>query len=180
MGHFPGDYDKQGRLVRDRKRNSYKYSPDRDLLLEVTLDSGLVITYLYDSRGRLVGRRDSSGTWVDQYFYGDPSRPHLVTHAFRPKEGALTTLVYDGDDRLIFVQAGSTASYYVVTDRMGSPVQFYTDMGLLVRQVTRIPYGEVTQDTSPHLGVPIGFGGAIYDPDAQLLHFQVKTDLPFL
>ena len=74
MGHFPGDYDKQGRLVRDRKRNSYKYSPDRDLLLEVTIDSTkLTVTYLYDGQGRLVGRKDSSGS-VDQYFYGDPSR----------------------------------------------------------------------------------------------------------
>ena len=95
-----------------------------------------------------------------------------MTHVFRPKEGALTSLVYDSEGRLVFVQAGSQA-YCVVTDRMGSPVQFYTDMGLLVRQVNRMPYGEVVEDTSPHLGVPVGFGGAIYDPNAELLHFQV-------
>ena len=39
IGHFPGDYDKYGQLVRARgdSRTTYSYSPDQDLLLEVTL-----------------------------------------------------------------------------------------------------------------------------------------------
>ena len=131
----------------------------------------------------MVGRTDSTGA-VTQYFYADQARPHLVTHAFKPREGALTSMVYDNQDRLIFAQVDSAAgnsaastdqtqTYYVVTDKTGSPVRFYTTLGTLVRRVTRLPYGHVTEDTNPNLGVPLGYGGAIYDPEAKLLHFQV-------
>ena len=53
----------------------------------------------------------------------------------------------------------------MVTDRQGSPLEFYTSLGQMVKRVVRTPYGHVREDTSPHLhAVPIGFGGAIYDP----------------
>jgi len=55
---------------------------------------------------------------------------------------------------------------------MGSPTLFYTSNGMLVRQISRLPFGHVVQDTGPHLGVPIGFCGAIYDEETQLYHFQ--------
>ena len=183
LGLYPGDYDPLGRLSRDRSRHTYKYSSN-DLLLEVKIDNRIVISYFYDHLGRMVGRKDSLGG-AAQYFYADSTKPFLVSHVFRPKEGVVTSLLYDQDDRLIFAQVGGDGgqqqhTYYVVSDRMGSPAFFYTSFGLLVRQVTRLPYGHVIEDTSPHMGVPIGFGGAIFDDVADLSHFQVSIKAKLL
>ena len=42
-----------------------------------------------------------------QFFYADPARPSSVSHVFWPKRGALTSLLYDDLDRLIFADVGS-------------------------------------------------------------------------
>ena len=116
ISHFPGDYDPHGRLVKDRSRNAYTYSSGgRDLLLGAKVDStGLEVKYFYDSLGRLIGRWDSSGS-VGQFFYSDPERPHLVTHAFRPREGALTSMVYDHQHRLVFAQVWFLTQFFSVS-----------------------------------------------------------------
>ena len=170
LGQYPGDFDSFGRMVKNRNRHLYKFSTN-DLLVEVRGDRQ-VITYHYDHLGRLIGQKDSTGTSI-QYFYAHPTNPYLVSHVYKPREGALTLLVYDDENRLIFAQVGEQA-YYVVTDKYGSPILFYTSMGNLARQIVRLPFGHVTDDSSPHLGVPIGFGGAIYDETTETLHFQVR------
>ena len=43
-----------------------------------------------------------------QFFYADPARPSLVSHVFWPKRGALTSLLYDDLDRLIFADVSGS------------------------------------------------------------------------
>ena len=176
ISQFFGTYDHYGRMVINRNRNYYKYSSN-NLLLEVQTDK-FTVKYFYDHMNRLIGRKDSTGDSI-QFFYAYPTKPHLVSHIFRSKESSLTTLLYNDDDKLFFARVGSQ-SYYIISDQVGSPFLFFTPMGDLVRQISRQPYGEVILDSNPLMEIPIGFGGAIYDADVELLHFQVISENNFL
>ncbi len=164
-------YDENGRIISDLRNNLFTYTTS-DCLSTVRLAGNeRTIQYYYDHMDRLIARKDNAGN-VTQFFYGFPTKPLLVSHVYRPRDGTLTSLVYGDDDRLIFVSIGSR-KFYVVSDWLGSPMLFFTPSGDVVREVTRTPYGEITYDSNPGLNVPIGFGGAIHDPEANLLHFQV-------
>ena len=43
-----------------------------------------------------------------QFFYADPARPSSVSHVFWPKRGALTSLLYDDLDRLLFADVSGS------------------------------------------------------------------------
>ena len=51
--------------------------------------------------------QDSLGN-SSQIFYADPARPASVSHVFWPKRGALTSLLYDDLDRLLFADVSGS------------------------------------------------------------------------
>ena len=57
-----------------------------------------------------VGRRDSSGN-LSQFHYARPDRPYLVTQVFHPRESFITNLVYDDQDKLVFVKINQVSVY---------------------------------------------------------------------
>ena len=85
----------------------------------------------------------------------------------------MASLIYDDDDRLIFTRVNDR-QYYVITDRIGSPLYYLTPTGKVVREIERTVYGEVLSDTDDQFPIPIGFCGGIYDKTTQLTHIQVK------
>ena len=50
-----------------------------------------------------MGRKDSYGN-ITQYFYTIPDKPFLVSQVYQPRESRITSLVYDHQDKLIFVK----------------------------------------------------------------------------
>ena len=132
--------------------------------------NGNQIEYLYDHNGRLVAKFKNED--ISQYFYAHENKPGLLSHVYKPREGSLISLVYDHQDRLIFMSR-DTQEFYIVSDRSGSPLLAITPEGIIMKEITRTPYGKVTYDSNRNLDIPIGFHGGIYDDDVQLIHFQV-------
>ena len=162
-------YDENGYVINHIKGMEMRYD-SRGHLAKVKLGRN-VIEYFYDHEGRLISRKNSES--ITQFFYGYEGKPHLLSHLYKPHEGSLTTLVYGPDDRLIFM-AQDAEEYYVVTDRLGSPLLLLTPQGLVVKEMTRTPYGELTYDSNQSLDVPLGFQGGLFDSLLNLVHFQVS------
>ena len=167
-------YDSLGRVVRNYKQQQFSYGSG-SLLTKVILPRGgerneRTVRYFYDQQDRLVGRKDSGGN-MTQYHYALPDRPLLVTHIYSPRKGKLTSLVYDDQDRLVYVKDNQD-SYYVVCDQVLAPFLFFNPQGDLVKEVSRSPYGHVTYDSFPGLHVPIGIFGGLEDVDTGMLHIQ--------
>ena len=166
-------YDGLGRVVVNHNGNKFDYTTS-DLVRSAKIDrSGLRINYHYDHEGRLVGRKDTAGNST-QYFYSLPDKPNLVTHVYWPLRGALTSLVYDDDDKLIYADIGGGTRYYVVTDDFGSPTHFVTTEGKVVKEVSASPYGSLDSGASDEISerIPIGFAGGIADTEAGIIHLQ--------
>ena len=140
------------------------------------------IDYTYDYRGRLVVRRDQAGN-VTQFFYGDPARPHLVTHALSAGGQVISLLYDDVDDSLLSVRlnGGGPASsepnsvYYVVCDQSRSPLLVFDARGSVVKELHRSPYGHVLFDSNPAFYLPVDFQGGIADPLTNLVHFPAAA-----
>jgi YD repeat-containing protein len=165
-------YDENGNVISNLRSQLMTYTASGQL---ASITSGSqIVNYEYDHLNRLISKKTQNGlNNLTQYFYADLDRPHRLSHVYRPRTGGLTSLVYGMDDRLIFM-ANDQHEFYVVTDRNGSPLLFLTPTGSIVREVTRTPYGEVTFDSNRQFEDVLGFSGAIYDPDVNLLHFQVR------
>lgn len=140
----------------------------RGRLSSVTLGSSITIKYHYDHRGRLLAR-NSNGD-LTQYFYS-AHKPNLISHVYKPQTGQLTTLLYNHQDRLIFM-AIDNQEFYVTTDKNGSPLLVLTPDGGIIKEITRTPYGDVTYDSNQNLEIPLGFQGGYYDNLVNLVHFQ--------
>jgi len=167
-------FDERGRLILDHRNAAMDWGPT-NRLNSVTLANRKTISYLYDHLERLIAKRVDNET--EQYFFGDPRKPYLVTHTLRPRSGALTSLAYGHDDKLIFAESGGRR-VYVASDAAGSPVAFLGENGDVLREISFDPFGAVSYD-SDAMGdfgmVPVGFAGGIVDAEAGLVHFQVMA-----
>ena len=169
-------YDSLGRIVKNYKQQQFTYGSD-SLLTRVATARGSrsnwAVRYFYDEQNRLVGRKDSGGN-LTQYHYARMDRPLLVTHMYNPREGKLTSFVYDDQDRLIYAQVNQD-KYYVVCDQVHAPFLFFNTEGELVKEVSRSPYGHVTYDSFPNLHIPIGIFGGLEDEGTGLVHIQEEN-----
>lgn len=167
-------YDANGNVITHLKGAEMTYDT-RGHLSSVTIGASITINYYYDHLGRLIAHTgQSEGEWT-QFFYAHHGKPHLISHVYNPQTGILTSLIYNQEDRLIFM-AREQSEYYVVTDRNGSPLLILTADGNIVKEITRTPYGDVTYDSNQNLEVPIGFQGGYYDNLVNLVHFQVSLN----
>ena len=67
----------------------------------------------FDDAPFLVGRKDSYGN-ISQFFYTIPGKPFLVSQVYQPRESRITSLVYDNEDKLIFVKINQVQYYDVL------------------------------------------------------------------
>ena len=154
-------------MKKDLLHNTFFYSKGQVISINA---NGNKIEYSYDYKGRLLAKFKNDD--ISQFFYAYRDKPHLLSHVYKPREGSLVSLVYDHQDRLIFMSR-DTQEFYIVTDRNGSPLLAITPEGIIMKELTRTPYGQVTYDSNRNLELPIGFHGGIYDNDVRLIHFQV-------
>lgn len=127
------------------------------------------VTYTYDYRGRLVARADNQRN-VTQYFYGNPAKPHLVTHLVNSWDGRVASFLYDQSDSVIHARVNND-NYYVVCDHNRSPLLVFDHRGQVAKEVQRSPHGHVLFDSSPSFHLPVDFHGGIGDPLAHLVLF---------
>lgn len=174
-------YDDLGRITTNQNGHALLFNA-RNLLIKAETIKGIQVTLNYDYKGRLVSRSDNLGN-VTQYFYAHREKDHLVTHAYRPREGVLSSLLYDNQDRLIFAQVGQK-SLYIVSDWNGSPFLYVSPTGQIVNEIRRSPYGQIISETTSgwdedrdqdHIYsalLPLGFRGGLFDPELGLVHMQ--------
>merc|ERR1719400_2448784 len=160
------DYDANGNMVKllfGKNEHLFSYD-DWDQLIRY---NQAVLSY--DSLGRIVKNYKQQ-----QFSYARLEKPMLVTHVYNPREGKLTSLVYDDQDRLIYAQVNQD-KYYVVCDQVLAPFLFFNTRGELVKEVSRSPYGHVTYDSFPSLHIPIGIFGGLEDEGTGLVHIQEES-----
>lgn len=128
------------------------------------------VNYTYDYRNRLVVRRDHQNN-VTQYFYGNPRKPHLVTHAFNNADGRVLSLLYDDRDDSLLMLRVNNEKFYVASDQTQSPLLVLDHRGQVIKEIHRSPYGHVLFDSNPGFYLPVDFQGGIPDPLTNLVHF---------
>ncbi|KAH9517406.1 Teneurin-2 [Dermatophagoides farinae] len=154
-----------------QRGDEYLYYNNLGQLLQAITPNRYEVNYAYDYLGRLILRRDHQKN-VTQYFYGNPSKPYLVTHAFNNANGAVLSLIYDDiDDSLIMIRLNNE-NFYVVCDQTQTPSLIFDHRGQVVKEIHRSPYGYVLFDSNPNLFVPVDFYGGIADPLTNLIHFN--------
>jgi RHS repeat-associated protein len=188
-GAFQAHYDDQDRIT-DQGGISYQHDPDgymvqrgadslvystRGELLRATAGGATVVEYAYDGFGRRVGRKVDSGNW-QQYFYGNPLDPFLVT-ATRNADGVLTTYFYDDLTHLIAFNQG-TQWYYTATDQVGTPLVISDADGNIIKTLDYDSCGVMTNDNNPAFELPIWFAGGLADPLTGLVRFGSRDYAP--
>lgn len=153
-------YDAKGHMVRATQTGRYD------------------VWYYYDSEDRLIARKDHFGN-VTQFFYANPNLKQQVTHIYSPRDGRITTLMYDDRNFLIFARVGAHR-YYIGTDLNGTPVIMFNSYGEVVREISRSPYGHITYDSNPYIYMPIDYKGGILDSINGLIHLDGKVYDPLL
>ena len=139
-------------------------------LLSAIQEKRYEIHYGYDYRHRLVMRRDHQNN-VTQYFYGNPLKPNLITHAFNNAEGKVLSLIYDDSDDSLIMLRVNNENFYVACDQTNSPLLVLDHRGQVVKEIHRSPYGHVLFDSNPSFYIPVDFHGGIPDPITNLILF---------
>ncbi|KAF4528732.1 hypothetical protein B566_EDAN008998 [Ephemera danica] len=169
-------YDGRGFVVR-RGEQKYRYS-SRSYLEHAFEKEKFQTWYHYDERGRLIAWKDDKGN-TTQYFYANPSTPELVTHVHYPKTGKTNRLMYDERQILIAVETADKR-YYVASDQNGSPLVVFDTSGVIVKQISRTPFGKVTKDTNPAFHIPVDFNGGLLDPHTGLVYLNRRLYDPVI
>ena len=92
----------------------------------------------------LVGRKDSYGN-ISQYHYANPDKPYLLTQVYQPRDMKMTSLVYDHQDHLIFVQINQVGDRLVANQKINnmmsafSPGSFLCCYRLCGRSIVGLP-----------------------------------------
>ncbi|XP_023930983.1 teneurin-m-like isoform X2 [Lingula anatina] len=158
-------FDGDGFLIQ-RNRDVFVYN-SQGQLTRMTNGDGRQIWYYYDAHSRLIARKDSDGAFV-QFYYGNVLNKNLVTHIYNHSSYETTVLFYDGSNRLMAMEKGDRY-YYIATDPMGSPVAIFDSVGMIVKQISYEPFGNVEIDSPPHFEFMFGFHGKLYDGEAGLV-----------
>lgn len=152
--------------VRGADVTTYTYDP-LGRMTSVELPDGTEIEYLYDGRGRRIGKR-VDGTLVQGWLYADGIRP------IAELDGAgnvVSRFVYAGEGSLPAYMLRGGATYRFIVNHVGSP-RLVVDAatGAVVQRLDFDAFGRVTFDSNPGFQ-PFGFAGGLYDGDTGLVRF---------
>jgi len=176
-----------GDQLQSHGNTSYTYDGNGRLSQKTTGTD--VTTYDYDSQGRLKQVQTPENTI--EYRHNA-----LGNRVAKVKDGAVverylwqdkTTLLatYDGDGNLrqrfeytlghaptSFTENGAT--YYLLTDQLGSPRVITDSAGHVVKAIEYDAYGNVISDSNPGFEIPFGFAGGLKDADTGLIRFGYR------
>ena len=181
------EYDEADRLIMwgDSKINSYdsagRVLQHKELQFSFTSrgnaryiwkNGEYLITYRHDHQGRLVAWQDNNGNFT-QFFYTNMKLPNHPTHVHNPASGETTVLAYDEVGHLLSIQTDRT-KLWVVTDNVGSPAAVFDNTGILMKEITRTPWGNTIEDSRPELMLHVDFHGGIKDPITGMILFGLN------
>ena len=146
-------------------------------LVHVDLPDGTEIDYIYDARGRRIGKQ-VDGALEYGLLYGDQLNPVAQLDA----TGAIQWRFVYGTrpnvpDYMVAASGGGTV-YRFVTDQLGSVVAVVDAFtGIAAQELRYDSFGRVSLDTNPGFQ-PFGFAGGIYDPDTGWVLFGARDYRP--
>ena len=161
-------YDSAGRVVQQGE-TQFAFTAKGNIRHAWQQKKGKHVTYRYDYKGRLTALEDKQGN-ITQFFYADIKRPNLPTHIHYPKSGFTHNLLYDERGHLLALQT-ETGRLWVSSDHMGSPLAVFDSSGIMIKEITRSPWGETLKDTNPSIKLYVDFHGGIRDPVFGLVMF---------
>ena len=162
--------------VQGANTTDYDYDVSGNLV-HVDLPDGTAIDYIYDARGRRIGKQ-VDGALQYGLLYGDQLNPVAQLDAM----GAIQWRFVYGTrpnvpDYMVAASGGGTA-YRFVTDQLGSVVAVVDAFtGIAVQELRYDSFGRVLLDTNEGFQ-PFGFAGGIYDPDTAWVLFGARDYRP--
>lgn len=94
------------------------------------------VKYTYDAIGRLTSINNEEQN-VTQFMYANPNEPEKVTHIHWPLARTTTSLFYDTNGHLMYIEDTSANKYFVASDHLGSPLIIFDADGKIVKRVVR-------------------------------------------
>lgn len=181
-------YDDQDRLTTYGNR-TYTYTADGELstrtvsgqttgfsydvfgnLLEVTLPTGVAVSYVVDGQNRRVGKR-IDGSLTQGFLYQDDLN---VVAELDGANTVVSRFVYGSLGHVPDYMIKDGRSYRLITDNIGSVRMVVNSQdGTVAQKITYGPFGEVLDDTNPGFQ-PFGYAGGLYDPDTGLTRFGAR------
>jgi RHS repeat-associated protein len=150
-------------------------------LLAVALPDGTRIDYLYDGRGRRIGKQ-ANGVFEQGFLYRDPTRPCAEVGRGR---GVATLFAHATEDRapdflIINAALPTGADHYLVKDHTGSVRLAITlQTGAVAQRIDYDAFGNITEDSNPALQ-PFGFLGGLHDRQTGLVRLGQRDYDPEL
>lgn len=164
---LPYAVDDRGFIVQ-RGEEKFRFNADGQLVHAFQLHQYEAF-YFYDHKNRVVARRDHRGN-VTQFFYSDPLHPNKLTHLHYPKDEITFMYIYDSSGHLMYIQQEGV-KYYVASDHLGTPVALFNAEGVIIKEMSRTPFGRILSDNNPDFYLPVDFQGGIRDPLMNLIFY---------
>jgi RHS repeat-associated protein len=131
--------------------------------------TGSVVSYMYDSGNRLIGRTQNGVT--TQYVYANLNSKFQLSAS---RSGNVTSFYfYDTFGNLMGMERGGVR-YSILTDLVGSPRIVLNEQGVTVKQINYSAFGEILSDSNTNFELPIGFAGGIVDTETKLVKFGYR------
>ena len=165
-------YNTNGELISHTTAGkTTKYTHDGlGSLTSAALPGGSSITYLYDGRGRRVGKK-LNGSLVQGLLYRDQLSPVAELDS---SGKVVSRFIYDTRDHVPAAMFKGGKTYRIITDHRGSPrVVLDTATGSVAQRLDYDELGRVVKDTSPGFQ-PFGFAGGILDQHTGLVRFGAR------
>jgi RHS repeat-associated protein len=139
-------------------------------LVSVTLPGGTTIEYVIDGTNRRIGKKVNN-VLVKGLLYKDELKPVAELDA---SNNVVSQFVYASRYNVPDYMITSTATYRIISDRLGSP-RLVVDVatGQIAQRLDYDEFGRVVMDTNPGFQ-PFGFAGGLYDPDTDLVRFGAR------
>jgi RHS repeat-associated protein len=140
--------------------DTFNYSAKGELLT-AKMATGSVVSYMYDSNSRLIGR--THGGETSQFVYANLSSPYQFSAS---KTANVTTFYfYDTLGNLMgFERSGQR--YSVLTDLVGTP--------RIVKSLEYTSFGELLSDSNEGFELLVGFASGIVDEETSLVKFGFR------
>ena len=171
FGKYRYKFDQDGFMIQRHDEDLLFNSVGQ--LVSITNSGLFKYTFYYDHQNRLIIQSDRVGN-IMQYFYADTLNLDLVTHTYNHSNQELTQYFYDSKGKLVAYERQSKF-HYVATDPMGSPVVLFDESGMIVKQMSYDPFGQVVSDSNPNYEFSFGFQGLLYNPVTRLVHMGKRV-----
>ncbi|WP_414529508.1 Ig-like domain-containing protein [Nodularia chucula] len=180
---------------------NYTYDKEGNLATKSNIATGIVTTYNYDFRNRLVGviDIDASGNTTQSVEFKYDAFDRRIS---KTVNGQTTYFVNDGDDiwaelnqaeeivnrylqganvdELIARYNSDEGTNWYLTDRLGTVRDVVNSVGNLINSIDYDSFGQIAGQTNPNLDDKFAFTGREYDKETGLYYYRARYYDPSL